>query len=153
MIEQQREEGGTWSRNGDPASSRRSLSLEEPPFITGTPGNTKDGGVTTDWPAMCCCHDYHPWGQWKQMTGTIIWGVITKVSCLYSSPPHPPVWANPPNIAIFPACRKKFGGIFSQDFITDSHWENPALTFIFIPPCCITSKVCHPYIMTCKVCF
>lgn len=73
---------GTRSWNRDPVSSRRSLPLEEPPFITSAPGNAKDGGVTSDWPAVCRCHGKHPWGQWKQMTGTIIWGIITKVSCL-----------------------------------------------------------------------
>ncbi len=135
MIEQCWGEGGewkgfgTWSRNRDPASSWRSLPLEEPSFITGTPGNAKDGGVTADWPAMCHCHGYHPWGQWKQMTGTIIWGVITKVSRLHSSPPHPP--------AIFPACRKKKEFSVAHRFSMSSYSKIPALTFIFIPLCCI----------------
>lgn len=69
-------------------------------FIIGAPGNAEDGKVTTNWPAMCCCHGKCLKGQRKQMTRTIIWGVITRVlpsTFLFFISSLPPIPFRPKN--------------------------------------------------------
>lgn len=71
-------------------------------------------------------------------------------TCLCSNSPHPPVWTNPSNIAILPACFKTFGPTFWM-WLTDLVWVGTFSDFRhhFIPG--ITSSVCYPHILTCKL--
>lgn len=69
-----------------------------------------------------------------------------------SRSPHPPVWTNPSNIAILPACRKTFGRGFWM-WLTDSVWVETQRTFsdlYFLHNLLLvfTSSICYSHKLT-----